>query len=91
MAKLIQLSQKVDDLEICIDGQCLALREYHQRPRLLTLDPMRILLSKHRSKVVDLQHQLHMLTGWLGMAMNAVRALWEAKKIRVGDVFEIEV
>lgn len=87
----IQLERQGHDLEIRIDGNCLLIEGHYQRPRLFTLDPTRSIFSKRSSTLLHLQHQLHMATGWLSMAMHAERVLYEAKGMKDGDTCEIEV
>lgn len=88
---MIHLARQGDDLEIRLDGQCLLIQGYYQRPRLFTMDPLCHRFTKRRSTLFHLQHQLHMATGWLGMAMHAERVLYEANGMRDGDTSEIAV
>lgn len=91
MAIKIRIKREANDLEIHAGGQRLVIPGHYQHPRLFTLDPMRSRFSKRRSTLFHLQHQLHMMTGWLGMAMHAERVLHEAKGMKDGDTGEIEV
>ena len=86
---MICLSRQKNNLEIRTNGQCLVISEYYKRPLLFTLDPARSLFSKRRSTLYHLQHQLHMMTGWLGTAVHAKRVLYEAKKMKDGDEYGI--
>lgn len=86
---MIHLYRQGDDLEVRVDGQCLLIQGHYQRPRLLTLDPMRSVFSKRRRSLFLLQHQLHMATGWISMAMHADRVLYEASALKDGDTCEI--
>lgn len=88
---MIQLSRRKKDLEIRTNGQCLVISEYYQRPRLFTLDPTRSLFTKRRSTLYQLQHQLHMMTGWLGMAVHAKRVLYVAREMKDGDEYGVVV
>jgi hypothetical protein len=88
---MIYLSRRKNDLEILANGQCLLIDGYYHRPRLFTLDPRRSVFTKRRSTLFHLQHQLHMMTGWLGMAVHAKRVLYEAEKMRDGDEYGVAV
>jgi hypothetical protein len=50
---------------------------------------MRSLFSKRHSKLLHLQLQLHMMTGWLGMATHAERVLFAAKGMQDGGSCEV--
>jgi hypothetical protein len=88
---MIRLTRKGDDLEVCVNRQCVVLHEHYQYPRLFTLDPIRSLFSKRRRTLFFLQHQLHMMTGWLSMSMHAERVLLEARDMRDGSTREIDI
>lgn len=88
---MIYLSREKNNLTIHAHGQRLEINGYYQRPRLFTLDPTRSLFTKRRCTLYQLQHQMHMMTGWLGMAIHAQRVLSMARKMKDGDQYGIEV
>jgi hypothetical protein len=88
---MIRLSRQRADLEISVDGKSLVIQGQYQRPRLLTLDPMRSEFSRRRRTLFYLQYQLYMLCGWLSMSMHAEPVLHKARGMSDSDTCVIDI
>lgn len=72
----IELTRQSNDLEIYIEGQCVKINEYYKKSALSF-----IFKRRDRQRI---QHELHILSGWLAPAIHIKSILSAADALQDG-------